>query len=126
MAKFHGKTEDTPFLSAPYWQKGTKITGRVLRAFQTENGTAYAVKLHSPVKLGGGKEVSLVALGGLKGFEMALVSAGLDRLRPGDDLYLECVGKTASTKGADRIDFELEVSRSDSSSAEITDDDVPF
>jgi len=125
MAKFHGKTEDTPFLSASFWQKGTKIVGRVLRAFQTENGTAYAVKLHSPVKLGG-NEVSLVALGGLKGFEMALVSAGLDRLRPGDELYLECVGKTPSTKGAERIDFELEVNRSDSSSAEITDDDVPF
>src|SRR5439155_15393262 len=98
MAKFHGKTEDAPFLSASFWQKGTKIVGRVLRPFQTENGTAYAVKLHSPVKLGG-KEVSLVALGSLKGFEMAVVSAGLDRLRPGDDLYLECVGKTASTKG---------------------------
>ena len=124
MAKFHGKTEDAPFLSASFWQKGTKITCRVLRPFHTENGTAYAVKLHSPVKLGG-KEVSLVALGGLKGFEMALVSAGLDRLRPGDELYLECVGKTASTKGAERIDFELEVNRSDSS-AEITDDDVPF
>jgi len=124
MAKFHGKTEDAPFLSAPFWQKGIKILGRVLRPFYTENGTAYAVKLHSPVKLGG-KEVSLVALGGLKGFEMALVSAGLDRLRPGDDLYLECVGRTASTKVADRIDFELEVNRSDSS-AEITDDDVPF
>jgi len=125
MAKFHGKTEDAPFLSAPYWQKGTKITCRVLRAFHTENGTAYAVKLHSPAKLGG-KDVSLVALGGLKGFEMALVSAGLDRLRPGDELYLECLGKTPSTKGADRIDFEVEVNRSESSSAEITDDDVPF
>ena len=125
MAKFHGKTEDAPFLSAPFWQKGIKILGRVLRPFYTENGTAYAVKLHSPVKLGG-KEVSLVALGGLKGFEMALVSAGLDRLRPGDELYLECLGKTPSTKGAERIDFELEVNRSESSLAEITDDDVPF
>ena len=124
MAKFHGKTEDAPFLSASFWQKGVKILGRVLRPFYTENGTAYAVKLHSPVKLGG-KEVSLVALGGLKGFEMALVSAGLDRLRPGDELYLECLGKTPSTQGAERIDFELEVNRSDSS-AEITDDDVPF
>ena len=125
MPKFHGRTEDAPFLSASFWQKGTKIVCRVLRAFHTGNGAAYAVKLHSPVNLGG-KQVSLVALGGLKGFEMALVSAGLDRLRPGDELYLECVGKTASTKGADRIDFEVEVNRSESSSAEITDDDVPF
>jgi hypothetical protein len=126
MATFHGKTENAPFLSASFWQKGTKIVARVLRSFHTDNGTAYALKLHSPVKLNC-KEVSLVALGGLKGFEMALVSAaGLDRLRPGDDLYLECVGKTASTKGAERIDFELEVNRSDSPSAEITDDDVPF
>jgi len=123
MAVFRGKTQDTPFLPASFWKPGTGILGRVLRAFPTEVGAAYVLKLGSPVELDG-KPVSLVALGALRGFEMALVAAGLERLCSGDLVALRCIGSTPSTKGSPRVDFEIEVTRD--SSSEITDDDIPF
>jgi len=123
MALFKGRTQDVPFLPASFWKSNTVIVGRVLRLFTTEVGTAYVLRLGSPVELDG-KQVSLVALGALKGFEMALVAAGLDRLCSGDVVGLKCIGSTPSSKGSPRIDFEIEVTREPS--AEITDDDIPF
>jgi hypothetical protein len=125
MSVFRGKTQDTPFLSASFWTKGTKIVGRVVRWFETENGVAYVVRLGAPVNVNG-KELSVVALGALRGFEMALLAAGLERLQPGDDVHLECVGLTPTGKGSARVDFEIEVTRPDSGPSQITDDDVPF
>lgn len=131
MAIFKGKTQNVPFLPASFWKRGTQILGRVLRGFHTENGTAYVLKLGSPVELDG-KQVSLVCIGALRGFEMALVGAGLERLCSGDLVALECIGSTPSTKGSPRVDFEIEVTRepspeiTDEPSPEITDEDVPF
>jgi len=113
MATFKGKTEDggAPFLNASFWKKGVKVSGRVLRPFDSENGKCYELALGDAVKVGEREGVKHASVGGLKGFIMALSAAGLGSLLEGDFLMAECTGETKTDKGAPMINFYVEVIR---------------
>lgn len=109
---FRGRTEDAaaPFLSADFFTPGTKVAGKVIRTFKSENGPCAVLALIDPVKLDGKLE-EIVSIGNLTGFRMALQAAGLEGLQVGDQLHVECTGKTSTEKGSPRVDFEVEVTR---------------
>jgi hypothetical protein len=52
-----------------------------------------------------------VAIGALAGFHMALNACGLDELQVRDRVIIECTGTTGTTKGNDRVDFNVAVDR---------------
>jgi hypothetical protein len=110
--KFKGRTEDAaaPFLGADFWKPGVKILGKVTRCFDSENGPCTVIRLAKPLHIGN-DEYQDVAIGGLKGFQMALQAGGLNGLRTGDTLYAECTGFSETTKGHSRANFEIEVER---------------
>jgi len=110
--QFKGRTEDagSVFLSASFWKPGVKIAGKVNRIFESENEPCYVLDLVSPVQFDG-ESVDRISIGNLTGFRMALQAAGLERLQVGDQVYLECTGLKATTKGSPRVDFEIEVTR---------------
>jgi hypothetical protein len=113
MSTFRGKTEeaDSVFLDAKFWRPGVKISGRVIRTFESENGPCYVIELLDPVEVAG-ENVDQVSVGNLTGFRMALQAAGLDCLKSGDSLHLKCTSLKSTTKGSPRPNFELEVTRS--------------
>lgn len=110
---FRGRTEDAaaPFLDAKFWTPGVGVAGRVIRRFDSENGPCAVLALVDPVKLDGKLEET-ASIGNLTGFRMALQAAGLESLQVGDQLHVECTGKTSTEKGSPRVDFEVEVTRS--------------
>jgi len=110
--QFHGRTEDAdaPFLDARFWVPGAKVAGTVLRAFASDNGPCYVLDLLEAVRVDG-ELVEQVSIGNLTGFRMALQAAGLEGLQAGDQIHLECTGKTSTTKGSPRVNFEIEVTR---------------
>ncbi|MGH9780304.1 MAG: hypothetical protein ACRD33_00670 [Candidatus Acidiferrales bacterium] len=110
--QFRGRTEDAdaPFLDAKFWTPGTKVAGKVIRTFQSENGPCAVLALVEPVKLDG-KSEEVASIGNLTGFRMALQAAGLDVLLVGDQVHVECTGKTSTDKGSPRVNFEIEVNR---------------
>ncbi|MFZ0413913.1 MAG: hypothetical protein WAM15_03635, partial [Candidatus Acidiferrales bacterium] len=111
MAKqFRGCTEDAdaPFLDAKFWAPGTKVAGKVMRTFKSENGPCAVIALLDPVKLDGKLE-EIASIGNLTGFRMALQAAGLESLEAGDQVHVECTGKTTTDKGSPRVNFEVEV-----------------
>jgi|SRR6185437_8611801 len=110
--QFHGRTEDAnaPFLDAKFWTPGAKISGTVARTFGSENGPCYVLDLIDPVRLDG-ESADQVSIGNLTGFRMALSAAGLESLITGDQVHLECTGKTSTRKGSPRVNFEIEVNR---------------
>jgi len=112
--QFKGKSSDAqaPILGAKFWKKGLKIEGTVLKSFQTTNGTCFVISLKTPVKVGAAMEKQ-VAIGALKGFHMALNAAGLEELQERDAVIIECTGTSATTKGNDRVDFNVAVNRPD-------------
>jgi len=126
MPTFKGRTEDAsaPFLGADFWKRGVKVIGKVLRTFKSANGLCYAIKLAGPVKLNG-KTYDEVSIGGLKGFDMALQAAGIECLKAGDGVYIECTGSVETTKSHERVNFCVEVSRPDCPTAQATGDDIP-
>lgn len=124
MTTFAGKSQDAsaPILSASYWKKGTKIVGKVVRSFHTNNGTCYTIQLlsgisvnrqHTYPKAKGTETLDKVSVGSLKGFEMALQASGIPegKLLFGDKVVISCTGTTPSGKGNDQVDFEVEVNR---------------
>lgn len=110
--QFRGRTEDAaaPFLDAKFWTPGVKVAGKVIRMFDSENGPCAVLALIEPVKLDGKLE-EVASIGNLTGFRMALQSAGLELLQPGDQIHVECTGKTSTEKGSPRVNFEVEVNR---------------
>ena len=113
MAKqFRGRTEDADsvFLGAEFWKQGVKIAGKVIRTFESENGPCYVLDLVNAVSLDG-ELVEQVSVGNLTGFRMALQAAGIEGLKVGDQVHLECTGLKATQKGSPRANFEIEVTR---------------
>lgn len=110
--QFRGRTEDADsvFLGADFWKLGVKIAGKVIRAFESENGPCYVLVLVNAVELDG-ERVDQVSIGNLTGFRMALQAAGLERLQVGDQVHVECTGLKATTKGSPRANFQIEVTR---------------
>lgn len=120
MKTFNGKTSDasSTILGAKFWKKGIKIEGTVQRKFKTTNGDCYNLNLLKPVKVknettGKVTEETQVAVGALKGFDMALQAAGVpnNELLAGDKIILECTGTQDSGKGNDLILFTISVGR---------------
>jgi len=111
--QFRGRTEDadSPFLGGEFWKPGRKVAGKVIRTFETENGSCYVLEPVEPVTIGG-EEFKEVSVGNLTGFRMALQAAGLESLRTGDLIHLECTGLKPTTKGSPRANFAIEVNRS--------------
>ncbi|HEV2234782.1 MAG TPA: hypothetical protein VGV68_15435 [Terriglobia bacterium] len=111
--KFQGRSEDadSTFLAADFWKPGRKVAGKVIRLFDSENGRCSVLELVEPVVIGGG-EFNQVSIGNLTGIRMALQAAGLECLRVGDLIHLECTGLKPTTKGSPRANFEIEVNRS--------------
>lgn len=114
MAQFVGKTSQASsvMLGAQFWKKGIRIEGTVEGAFQTTNGQCYNVRLKKPVKVNGHDE-TLVSIGALKGFNMALQAAGVpnQELKANDKIILECTGVTDVQKGSPRVDFTVAIDR---------------
>jgi hypothetical protein len=110
--QFRGKSEDADsvFLGADFWKVGTKITGKIVRSFTSENGPCYVVALMKSVEVDG-NSVQEVSIGNLTGFRMALQDAGLSTLQVNDQIVLECTGMKPTTKGSPRANFEIEVNR---------------
>jgi hypothetical protein len=110
--QFKGRTEDADsvFLGADFWKEGRTIMGKVIRTFETENGPCYVLKLPKPVTIGS-DEFDQASIGNLTGFRMALQAAGLERLRVGDVIHVECTGLKPTTKGSPRANFAVEVNR---------------
>jgi len=119
-----GRTENAagPILGAKFWKKGTVISGEVLRAFKTENGTCYTLQLDKEITANGedvypeqkGKITSKqFSVGSLKGFEMAIQSSGLSELRTHDKVEIRCTGTTPTDKGNPLVNFEISVQRED-------------
>lgn len=114
MAQYKGKTSDaqSTLLGAKAWKKGMRIEGTVTREFQTQNGACYEISLKTPVKILGNTEKK-VSIGALKGFHMALNAAGVEELQINDRVIIECTGTTGTTKGNDRVDFQVVLDRPD-------------
>lgn len=115
MSTHKGRTDNVQgvFLGADFWEPGRKIVGKVLRAFESKNGRCYTVKLGKAVEVHDAQE-ELVAIGALKGFQMALDDCGLSALHAGDTIYLECTGKKDQERGkSPMVEFELEVETAD-------------
>jgi len=114
MTMFKGKTQDAqcPILGATFWKKGLKVEGQVTKDFQTQNGVCFEITLKTPIKVNGTTEKK-IAIGALKGFHMALNAAGIESLQVGDGVIIECTGTTGTTKGNDRVDFNVAVNRSE-------------
>lgn len=114
MATFTGKSMDASsvILGGDFWKKGAKIQGTVVGSFVTQNGTCYNVRLTQSLKIKG-KDESIVAVGALKGFQMALQAAGVPdaKLLSGDKIILECTGETKTEHASARIDFKIAVDR---------------
>jgi hypothetical protein len=110
--QFRGRTEDADsiFLGADFWKPGTKIVGKVIRSFDSENGPCYVLDLLKPVEIEG-EAVQQVSIGNLTGFRMALQSAGLQKLQVEDSIHLECTGTKPTLKGSPRANFAIEVTR---------------
>lgn len=122
MRKFSGTTNEAgaPILSAKFWKEGVEIKGRCLRAYTTQAGECYELELNEPITVNGadvyppseGKiEGTHFSIGALKGFVMALNSAGLDRLERNDQITIRCDGSKKSGKGSDLVLFSVDVQR---------------
>ena len=111
--QFRGRTEDAaaPFLDAKFWTPGVSVAGKVIRMFDSENGPCAVIALIDPVKLDGKLE-EIASIGNLTGFRMALQAGGLESLQVGDQIHVECTGKTSTEKGSPRVNFAVEVNRS--------------
>ena len=127
MPTFKGRSDEckAPFLGAEFWKKGVSVKGKVIRTFKAANGLCYVLKAFQPIRLNG-DSCEQVSIGGLRGVEMALQQAGVPRLLVGDSVHLECIGSTETQKGHPRLDFEIEISRPESPSPEIVEDEIPF
>lgn len=118
MPQFKGRTEDAgaPFLTASFWTEGKRVAGVVIRKFSTDKGLAIVLALTSKVMIED-KSESQVSIGASAGLRMAVDAAGVpggfDGLLIGDRVYLECTGKSATEKGNDQVNFEIEVNRPD-------------
>ncbi len=114
MAIFKGRTSDaqSPLLGAKDWKKGMKLEGQVTRSFETVNGTCYEVTMPVAVKIRSTLEKKF-SIGALKGFHMALNSAGVESLEVGDKVIIECTGTTETNKGNPRVDFLVTLNRPD-------------
>lgn len=124
LTHFGGKTEDAsaPILSAGFWKKGTQIKGKVVRAFQTDNGTCYTLQLLRPIDVNrkhtypageSTEKLDKVSVGSLKGFEMALQVSGVPegKLIAGDNVQVSCTGTSPSGKGNDQVNFDIQIDR---------------
>jgi hypothetical protein len=109
---YRGRTEDADsvFLGADFWKPATKVAGKVVRSFESENGPCYVLDLLQSVELEG-ELVDRVSIGNLTGFRMAIQAAGLERIQVGDQLHLECTGLKQTSKGSPRPNFAIEVTR---------------
>jgi hypothetical protein len=111
---FKGRTEDAeaPFLNAKFWRKGMTVAGVVERSFVTENGNCFVLHSLKPIQIDG-EETDRFSIGGMAGFRMALQAAGVDALRLGDRLFIECTGETPAVKegNSPRVNFAVELTR---------------
>ena len=116
--KAEGRSGDVAnnFLGSDFWRPGVHIRGNVMRQFESANGPCYALELDSPVELNGANTYE-AALGNLTGLRMALQAAGIEDLRVGDRIYLECTELQPTSKGNPRIDFKIEIERDQAKSA---------
>lgn len=121
---FEGKTEDAGafILASAFWKLGHTIRGTVLREFQTENGTCFAVQLEKPITVPGDvvspkqqNEVTAdrFSIGGLKGFQMAVDAAGAGALQKGDVITVKSTGETDTGKGNPQVNFKVRIERGD-------------
>ena len=70
---FSAESEDAvaPFLDAKFWEPRVSVTGKVIRAFETENGRCYVLDLRDGLQLNGAL-AEQVSIGNLTGFRMAV------------------------------------------------------
>lgn len=119
MTKFYGKTQKGgPILGAFFWGKGISIEGTVTGKFETENGVCYNIKLNKAIKVGSrdgdsakDQMTDVVAMGGMKGFENALMASGAETLMVKDKVKITCTGEQSTGKENPMLTFEVEVDR---------------
>ena len=132
--KFSGKTEDAdvPILKSVFWTKGTSLTGKVKRRFETEpepgkkswcfeiglskSLTIDASGLSMSDKTASGRQtLNRVVIGESAGLAMAIKASGANELKPGDVVEITCLGTTDVGKGSNRVDFNIDVDRPETS-----------
>jgi hypothetical protein len=132
MATFKGKTSggqkiaeeqkagQAPFLSAAFWEKGTKITFEVLSTHKSGNGPYVGARLVIPEKIRiDGESHSLVRIGNLAGITLArmeaLAGAKNKYFAVGDKVFLRCTGITPPEEEghSPSPNFELEIDRAE-------------
>lgn len=127
---FKGRTEDAdaPFLNAAFWEEGKRITGKVVKVFETRNekngvmktDPAFTLLLDDAVELDG-EEWDRVSVGAMSGIKMANGVAKDEKGRAlpgarwqnGDVVSVLCTGFKAPKKEgySPRVNFEIEVTR---------------
>jgi hypothetical protein len=119
----HGSTakrleEKCPILTAEFWQKGIFIEGKVIRPFHTANGMCYEIHTDETQEIDGevcfpkepGKiKTNRVAIGSLKGFQMALAQGGFDPLIAGDLVRITSVGTVPTENDSPMVLFEVDL-----------------
>lgn len=114
--QFAGSTENaaTIILGAERWKKGMKVAGVIHNQFDTKNGLCWTLSLKEPF-LDGKEKHTKVAIGNLKGLNMALEDAGLAfmELQRGDAIVIECLGLQTATDPSknDMVLFKVAVNR---------------
>jgi hypothetical protein len=117
------QVSDAPFLSASFWEKGTKLVCEVLSVHKSSNGPYVAVELTSPPSVqvydaeGNLNEHTVVRIGNLAGISLARRAALREQknknFAAGDLLELVCTGITPATKQgySDSPNFEIGIDR---------------
>jgi len=92
--------------------------------FETSAGTCYNLALKEEITVHGEhlspkQKVTVkgtdFSLGALKGFQMAVRASGCGGLKVKDFVTIKCTGFERTSKGNDRVDFEIIVDRPNSS-----------
>jgi hypothetical protein len=128
--------EDSFFLPASWWKKGTKLACAVLSTHKSQNGPYIVVRLVKPDKISvpskdgrGSMQYDYAKIGNLAGITLArmaaLEEAKIKYFLPGDKLFFECTGITPPEQEghSPSPNFTIEVGREE---APAEKSEVPF
>jgi hypothetical protein len=117
---FVGESGSAPILGAKFWHKGEKLSGRVIRKFDTKNGPCTVINLDKEAVIDGltlnppqqgAVSTSMISIGNMKGFESAVLLSGCGSLENGDHIDVECTGEQDTGQASPMVNFKVKVQR---------------
>jgi len=119
---FDGRSNTiAPILGAKFWREGVILKGlKVLGDFDTRNGKCVSFHVGKPIMITADQvnpprdadfATEVVAVGNMKGFEMAVTASGAGKLQPGDVVDIECLGSKDVGQASDMVTFHIHVLR---------------